>query len=1105
MRSWRRKWKRTPAEARTAAAASLGDLFEEQWSFEMALIGALGLSLLVHAGTVPLLIRARRSVDLAGQAGSYLQKVEQTNRAKKHSKEAKGRVTMPPPPQDPETVIEGTFKESLSSDVEKLVGNMLDSKVVKRLSDSVKVSLKEELARVSADIVEGKMSEEEIKKLHEEFKKKAHDVTLDELMKYREETQLERAEMSTTEWYEKEMSPTLLGNINHALLVRRTHQVGLWYRVFCGVYNGWTRHRNWARLSASGHLAGKLGGLRGLVAGPRVRVGARQPGRPRVRLHPAWPGPGKEQAQALESRLKRLYNGTVRMSNDAATYPSPSWKSVIYGDTDEHEAAGRVFEVHMCDGVLNEFWPHKEDEKLKIAEQLDERWDRLFDNVTTYRKRADAGAGTAELTKLRDACYAEINAICKEAAPLLVRDSRLLAEINWCVRVEVLSGEMQDRMFKRWTDEMVDALRPLIRKIAKGQFGKGIIVHKAGVDEAMKEFTEKVVPLLRRDIMRMVSRKKFRRLVWTAPYPAKNYRTVGGEATNVPGDKDVKQEAARLASLLKSHPRLAAYAAKRRELNQEYFEEAIENTKDAILTQVLTGGLLLKQMYVFVEGVDYADKVKEKLDARLAAMQGRGQDLTTLTKDGLPDTQAPLVALFFGASKGHGATLEPVETFMTPGFYNRSAPAGALRASPPRIPGAPKRSTRRGILPQQVKIKPRFSGFSPRFEAIPFLHKFPKLDGDLADWGEIRPLVLRGAGGKTPLLVYAAWSYQGFFFGYEVKQPDEEFYYPTRFRVRKGMSQYHRDRAAEWPFAGDHLRLLFDTLDARQTRRGEPHTKEFVVLPRGTDTLPDVPGMERLISSHRDADTKEWRGVKSDVRNFEEQHPEGPDGTGPYRVTRATKTGYTTEVFIPRTLFEVPVFSPGWYMGFDCAVGIGYQGRGRGKKGSVQHWANHQSAQTGNRGGNRPDGWGDLLLLGSDARFLVQNADPTGRLTRRMLPGHSYLLTVVDPDRNVSLSQKDTVLVSAEVSSPGADDGRGHDVEVLILKETENNSGIFRGYVDTQPGVGRQVQGCLELQPGQEAVFGYVDLADAKGVRNVMTYIRLPVVAPLADVVAGTR
>ena len=69
---------------------------------------------------------------------------------------------------------------------------------------------------------------------------------------------------------------------------------------------------------------------------------------------------------------------------------------------------------------------------------------------------------------------------------------------------------------------------------------------------------------------------------------------------------------------------------------------------------------------------------------------------------------------------------------------------------------------------------------------------------------------------------------------------------------------------------------------------------------------------------------------------------------------------------------------------------------------------------------------------------------------------------------------------------------------MYVLNETENNSGGFRGFIDTQPGLGRQVQGTLEMMPTQTVRFGYVDFANAKGQRNVITEMKLPVVAPAA-------
>ena len=102
-----------------------------------------------------------------------------------------------------------------------------------------------------------------------------------------------------------------------------------------------------------------------------------------------------------------------------------------------------------------------------------------------------------------------------------------------------------------------------------------------------------------------------------------------------------------------------------------------------------------------MQSADYTDKVKEKMDARLLALKGRGQDLASLTAEGVLDTSASLVALVFGASKGHGASLEPLMTTMQPGFLTQTRSALTLRASRAALPPRPKKKA----YDEQAEIK----------------------------------------------------------------------------------------------------------------------------------------------------------------------------------------------------------------------------------------------------------------------------------------------------------------------------------------------------------------------------------------------------------------
>ena len=484
--------------------------------------------------------------------------------------------------------------------------------------------------------------------------------------------------------------------------------------------------------------------------------------------------------------------------------------------------------------------------------------------------------------------------------------------------------------------------------------------------------------------------------------------------------------------------------------------------------------------------VDPVDVIQERLEARKLAKAGRGQDLAGLTADGVPDTSVPLVALWLGAAKG-AAPLEPVVTRMQPGHFSDGS---VVPAPDPRKPTIPPRPAKWGFE-TQAKVKPAFK--TPRFEAIPFLARFPRLDGDLSDWGTVRPLTLTSSGDKKPpVSVYAGWSYQGFFLGYHVKQPADRFVRPVQPKVDPAGRRGNTDPAS-WAFRGDHLHLMFDTLDARNKNRGEPHTQEFVIFPQGTDAAPRAPGIERVIASQRDGITREYRGVKSSCKQFPLQPPakDGPDGSGPYRVTKVTPDGYTVEAFIPRSLFQVPVFAPGWHIGFQSAVAAGERPKdGRGGR-QLRGWTWAARATP-----DSPTGWGDLLLLGTDPYFLVQNADPKGALTTAVIPGHSYLVTIVDPDRNARISARDSVIVSAEVYDPKQPPKKrkASDAELFVLRETGENTGIFRGYVNTQPGVGGQAHGVLEMLAGQTLRLGYVDLADSKGRCNRIFTITLPVV-----------
>ena len=1069
MPPWRRKWKPAAPGARQAAAAALAQ-FGPRRQAPRLLLALLAASLAAHVALTALAAPAARSSDMAFLEGenTYLNKVAQKAKAKTVSRTMAQRVTMPPPPPDPEAVVNSTLSAQISTDIAKTIGKLVDVEVANKLTARVESRLKDELAEAAKNIAEGKLSEQEIKDLQAQFQKRAHEQTASALQEHREETQVEHAKLSVIDWYEGRVSAQLRVKMREELFTHRERALwaGTWSGGNWGWLTGWWTGGDFAYYN---ERLGMIGGLaRGNFYDPQRRFGGK-PLEHGQALLPDWPEPSAKQAEAL-SMLVRQY----------------------------HDGGDRHRPWDQCIAYFIRHWhPHRADELAGQVAAIAKLWDQVLAGAQGYQDKAAANVPPDQLKPLQQAVLEGLGAIAAEGGKLCVTPERQgqCNVVNRAVRNRVLRGEEREKVYQRLVAAIVAAIEPAIRDMAQTEFREGIIIRQQGMEETLKEFTKEVLALLKRDVEAVVPKPQFDELAFLGGMNPYRSKVTGKDSA--PADEELAAEEAAAAKVLEAWgPDDRKWADKRQAVLAEEFAAAADRVSAALVDRLTEEGRLRSDFYNAVETVDYTDKVKQRLEARRRAMEGRGQDLAKLTDEGVPDTSASMIALMFGASKGHGASLQPVEASMQPLYLAPALPEAAMRASPPSYPPPPTRW--RAVT--QAEPKPPFK--CHRAEAIPFLANFPKLDGDLTDWGSIRPLVTQKIRWITcpekPFLIYMAWNYQGFFIGYRVDLPPEKFCYPEEGQPNASGLVVQRPTGYRWAYRGDNIRLLFDTLDARGDFRGEPHTQEFCIFPRGTETAPDLPGIERIIKSTRDCVTRtaQWGEIKAQTVIFPPQPAEGPDGSGPYRVCKMDKDGYSVEAFLPRSLFRVPVFAPGWWIGFECVVGMGSQQNHGAVYGQL--WANFVWNGHGELGDKDfPKDWGDILLLGTDPQVAVQNADPQGSLASCVVPGHSYLVTVIDPDRNVNLAEEDTVLVSAEAL------GGGNDVEVLILKETGKNTSVFRGYVNTQPGPGRQVQGVIECLPGQSLRLGYVDFANARGDRNVTYHVQLPVVSAVTLAEAG--
>ena len=1066
--SWRKRWKRTSPAHRGAAARALADEFRPVRMPPWWLPALLAASVLGHGAILLALLSAKTATQsLAPQAEhAYLRKLIQKERSKHVLRDVKVGLDSAAPAPDPEAFVSETISESVSKDVVQTAANLLNVKLQEDLTQHIATTLADEIQEASRRIVAGEISSDDIKQLRKKWQEQAY-VAAREWGEMRRETkQVDVASESTTDWYERRVSPQFRSMVRD------------------GIFKGWRGPAPWNAYAGglAGFLRDRRSSVRALPLEDKIDVlGQILQGRT----------PHRFADLPEEIKLKALQHGWRGLP------AGPSWG---YGFTasillrQAHQGWDQAWAQYV-----GKFYPHTRPETDKRFAGVARLWTRALAASDAYVKRAK-GAQAAALKKLHADFTGAVKALHAEAGALTVRPRTPLDEqctiVNQALRSQILRGEFVDTLRNYLIDAIVAKVRPATVNLCRNQFREGMVYSKDGVDKAIQDFGVASEALLRRDVSNALTRALLvRRLfvMWQNPYRS---RLTGQNIA--PTDEDIQADEKRLQDVLAKWPaKQKAYAAARAEAIRGEYKAAMDAVVASLLKRMVTNeGILQRDFYAKSETVDYTDQFQTRLEIRRLVWEGRKQNLGDLTSEGLPDASSLQVSLAAGMG-AEGIATSPTVASMVPGFRSRGGALEALRWSAPTYPPPPQPW---GFV-TQIKIKPFFK--SPRCDAIPFLPRFPQIDGDLSDWGQVRPLVLNTsrcppfAKAAEGLPVYAGWNYQGFFFGYHVPQPRKYFRQATEYR--RGPDGVSLIKAADWAcqwIAGqaDNCRLLFDTLDTRLTHRGDPNTQEFYVLPVGTSTDPNVPGMERIIANRKHAMERVgnggWPYHRCSFRIFPPQPAStGPDGSGPYRKAKFTDDGYSVEIFIPRSLFNQPVFSPGWYIGFDVMIRI-QGGAAREELGAAwaidRYWAFIDNPST----------WGDLLLLGTDAELRIQDASPSWPATRSVVPGRSYLVTVLDPDRNINLAAVDTVLLSAEVlARAGA--SKASDTEVYVLRETGKNTGIFRGFVNTQPGAGSEVRGALEVLAGRVVRLGYLDLGDSKGRRNVAYQAVLPVIAPL--------
>ena len=365
-------------------------------------------------------------------------------------------------------------------------------------------------------------------------------------------------------------------------------------------------------------------------------------------------------------------------------------------------------------------------------------------------------------------------------------------------------------------------------------------------------------------------------------------------------------------------------------------------------------------------------------------------------------------------------------------------------------------------LPAQAEAPKPDQLAAPKFEALAFggaeyQAKPLTIDGNLSDWGTLRhPMNMRwsfdGKALENGLPLWVRWSPQGIYFAYRV---------PGRTKI---------DPSLEKAYEGDTFELWLDVDNLRKESMSDsPYSQQFLFMPWGNVRGRDITFAEI---------GRGFRGIAS--HDFKFADPAKPIGKS--AAIGPDANGYVVEGFLGREALAKPRLKAGLYLAMNFSINRGYD------YANSQQWSMSKSTETG--GFNRPDTWGDVLLLGTDAEARFTDLAKSDGEAEAATPGQAMGVEIKDADMNSDSTKRDRMLASVKV------DGTASQLSV-ILEETGPDTGVFRGIFDTQSSFQGASENTLNVRGGQVISLVYEDSRNATGSAGVSVGSRIPVALPV--------
>jgi hypothetical protein len=474
--------------------------------------------------------------------------------------------------------------------------------------------------------------------------------------------------------------------------------------------------------------------------------------------------------------------------------------------------------------------------------------------------------------------------------------------------------------------------------------------------------------------------------------------------------------------------------------------------------------------------------------ARLAAAREQLRQLAANAQSGRVPAATDLAGVGLGLGGGAGASgaagagsaararwnREAYEAFVkdlraraAPGnqYADSAFPAGLeARAeipalAPPRLWYPPPRSgPAASPPPTRTLAAPSFAHAA--FGAAAFQSTPITLDGDLVEWGEMaHPMAMRYSFDGSPLAdgtaVHLRWNADGLYLAWRVRKSGPIVPCPGQ------------------PYQGDGLEVWIDCDNSRRSEMtATPSSHQFVLCPFGTRgqaaaTFAEIGRDQRGLRRHQ---------------TYLDAH-----GTRGAAVAVRTADGYQGEALIRVGTLARPALVPGQWLAMNFSVNT----TERVEDGT--QWSAPKSIMTW----DKPDTWGDVLLLGADAQLAFRDpADPT-RSAACAAVGWPLGIEVADGDMDLDRAQPDRIAVELT--------GEGGEPVLAVLAETGPSTGVFRGTVATQHHLAAARPGAVPLRAGSTVTLTYRDPRAAFGEQDRIVTATLPVGVPVSDTPGASK